>query len=321
MKRSEIFFSAMQLPIDIVMITLAALSAYYVRNIPQILALRPKLYDITLSSFMEVVFFVAPIFVLIFALEGLYQMRTTRRFWQEAYRVFQATSLVLVIVIVAIFLKREWFSSRFIILAGWGFTVLYVIVGRYLIARIQRYYLLKKGAGVHRVLLIGTNGKMQAMKRYLTSHRELGYKIVAQVSGVSLHQIKEIRKEKGLDEVIVCDSTLTDDEHEKLLDYCQINNVSYRFIPTTLQTARVSMQIGILNGEPIIEYQHTPLDGWGKVMKRVFDLVAGSLLTLLALPIMGIIALLIRLEDGDGPSRRPSRGRPATRPRACARRP
>ena len=119
MKRSEIFFSAMQLPIDIVMITLAALSAYYVRNIPQILALRPKLYDITLSSFMEVVFFVAPIFVLIFALEGLYQMRTTRRFWQEAYRVFQATSLVLVIVIVAIFLKREWFSSRFIILAGW----------------------------------------------------------------------------------------------------------------------------------------------------------------------------------------------------------
>jgi hypothetical protein len=112
MKRSEIFFSAMQLPIDIIMITLAALSAYYVRNIPQILALRPKLYDLTLGSFMEVVLFVAPIFVFIFALEGLYQMRTTRRFWQEAYRVFQATSLVLVILIVAIFLKREWISSR-----------------------------------------------------------------------------------------------------------------------------------------------------------------------------------------------------------------
>ena len=118
MKRSEIFFSAIQLPVDLIMISLAALSAYYVRNIPQILALRPKLYDITLSGFMEVIFFVAPIFVLIFALEGLYQMRTTRRFWQEAYRVFKATSLVLVIVIVVIFLKREWFSSRFIILAG-----------------------------------------------------------------------------------------------------------------------------------------------------------------------------------------------------------
>mgnify|MGYP003417668201 FL=1 len=283
------------------MISLAALSAYYVRNIPQILALRPKLYDITLSGFMEVIFFVAPIFVLIFALEGLYQMRTTRRFWQEAYRVFKATSLVLVIVIVVIFLKREWFSSRFIILAGWGFTVLYITLGRYLIARVQRYHLLKKGTGVHRVLLIGTNGKMQAMNQYLTANRELGYKIVAQVSGVSLHEIKAIRTERGIDEVIVCDPTLTDDEHEKLLDYCQINNIGYRFIPTTLQASRISMQVGILNGEPIIEYQHTPLDGWGKVMKRAFDLFAGSILTLIALPIMGIIALLIRIEDGTGP--------------------
>lgn len=301
MKRSEIFFSAIQLPVDLIMISLAALSAYYVRNIPQILALRPKLYDITLSGFMEVIFFVAPIFVLVFALEGLYQMRTTRRFWQEAYRVFKATSLVLVIVIVVIFLKREWFSSRFIILAGWGFTVLYITLGRYLIARVQRYHLLKKGTGVHRVLLIGTNGKMQAMNQYLTSNRELGYRIVAQVSGVSLHEIKAIRAERGIDEVIVCDPTLTDDEHEKLLDYCQINNIGYRFIPTTLQASRISMQVGILNGEPIIEYQHTPLDGWGKVMKRAFDLFAGSILTLIALPIMGVIALLIRIEDGTGP--------------------
>ncbi|MBP7061167.1 MAG: sugar transferase [Candidatus Moranbacteria bacterium] len=301
MKRSEIFFSAIQVPVDLLMIALAALSAYAVRNVPQILALRPRLYDISLQSFMEAVLFVAPIFVLIFALEGLYQMRTTRRFWQEAYRVFQATSLVLVIVIVAIFLKREWFSSRFIILAGWGFTVIFVVFGRYLVSRIQRFYLLKKGTGVHRVLLVGTNGKMQDIKRYLTSHRELGYEIVDQVSGISLHQIKEIRAQKGIDEVIVCDPALTDDEHEKLLDYCQINNISYRFIPTTLQASRVSMQVSILNGEPIIEYQHTPLDGWGKVMKRIFDLVGGSMLTLLSLPVMGVIALLIRLEDGSGP--------------------
>ena len=261
MKRSEIFFSAIQLPVDGMMIMLAAFTAWYIRNVPQIIALRNQLYDVTLSQFMMIALFVLPLFIGIFALEGLYQMRTTRRFWQEAYRVFQATSLGLVIVIVAIFLKREWFSSRFIILAGWGFTVIFVTFGRYLIARIQRYYLLTKGTGVHRVLLVGTNGKMQSVKRYLSSHPELGYKIVAQVSDVSLHRIKEIREKKGIDEVIVCDSTLTDDEYEKLLDYCQINNISYRFIPTTLQASRVSTQVGMLNGEPIIEYQHTPLNG------------------------------------------------------------
>ena len=57
----------------------------------------------------------------------------------------------------------------------------------------------------------------------------------------------------------------------------------------------------IFNGEPIIEFQHTPLDGWGKVLKRGFDIVAGFGLTFLFSPLMFIIALLIKIEDPDGP--------------------
>ena len=44
-KRSELFFSAVQVPIDIIMIILAALSAFAIRNVPQIIALQPKLYN------------------------------------------------------------------------------------------------------------------------------------------------------------------------------------------------------------------------------------------------------------------------------------
>ncbi len=57
----------------------------------------------------------------------------------------------------------------------------------------------------------------------------------------------------------------------------------------------------IFNGEPIIEFQHTPLDGWGKVLKRGFDIVAGFVLTLFLSPIMLLIAILIKIEDPDGP--------------------
>jgi lipopolysaccharide/colanic/teichoic acid biosynthesis glycosyltransferase len=57
----------------------------------------------------------------------------------------------------------------------------------------------------------------------------------------------------------------------------------------------------IFNGEPIIEFQHTPLDGWGRVLKRIYDLVAGFVLTVLFSPLMLVIALLIKIEDPDGP--------------------
>jgi lipopolysaccharide/colanic/teichoic acid biosynthesis glycosyltransferase len=66
-----------------------------------------------------------------------------------------------------------------------------------------------------------------------------------------------------------------------------------------MQTSRFTMNVFF--GEPMIEYQHTPLDGWGRVWKRLFDIVAGSLLSLLFAPLMLIIALLIKLEDTAGP--------------------
>ncbi|MEP7162544.1 MAG: sugar transferase [Candidatus Moraniibacteriota bacterium] len=299
MKRSEIYFSAIQVPVDFLMIVLAALSAYAVRDVPQILALRPKLYNILLLDFVQVILIITPFFILVYALEGLYTMRATRTFLSEAFKVFKATSLVLVFVIVTIFLKREWFSSRFIILAGWSFMVLYVVLARYIIQRIQKYYLVHRGVGVHRVLLVGTNGKISAMKQALRQKPELGYKVINQVESISIHRVKEIREKKGLDEIIICDPSMTDDEQAKLLDYCQINNITYKYMPTTLQTSRFSLNI--FNGEPLIEFQHTPLDGWGRVLKRIFDLVTGFLLTLVALPIMAIIAAAIKLEDPSGP--------------------
>jgi len=298
-KRSEIYFSAIQLPVDFLMIVLASLSAYAVRDVPQILALRPKLYTVDFIDFLQVTLMVAPLFLVVYAIEGLYTMRVTRTPLSEVFKVFRATSLVLVLVIVTIFLKREWFSSRFIILAGWSFAVFYVTIARYFIQRVQRYYLTKKGVGVHRILLIGTNGKIEQLKSLFATRPELGYVAVGQVETVSLHAIKDIREAHGLDEVMVCDPSLTDDEQQKLLDYCQINNITLKYLPTTRETSRFTMSI--FNGEPIIEFQHTPLDGWGKVLKRVYDLVAGSILTLIFSPVMLMIALLTKLEDPAGP--------------------
>lgn len=299
MKRSEIFFGAIQVPIDFMMILLASLSAFAVRDVPEILALRPKLYTISLTAFLKVVLIIAPIFLLIYAIEGLYTMRATRKFWNEAFRVFQATSLVLVLVIVAIFLKREWFSSRFIILAGWSFTVLYVVTARYGIQRIQKWFLVHRGTGIHRVLLVGYNDRMKTLRRSLTRNRALGYRVVDQIEDASITHIKTIREAKGVDEIILGDPAITDDEQSKLLDFCQINNITLKYLPTTLQTTNFSMQL--FNDEPVIEFSHTPLDGWGKVIKRTFDLVAGVLLTIFFSPVMLVIALLIKLEDPDGP--------------------
>jgi exopolysaccharide biosynthesis polyprenyl glycosylphosphotransferase len=299
MKRSEIFFSAIQVPSDLAMIVLAGISAYYLRGIEDVRPFLSPVFNLSFDDYFRFVIIVAPFFLIVYALEGLYTMRVTRSFWRETVSVLKATSLALVILIIAVFLKREWFSSRFVILAGWGVAVAYIVMARYFIQRVQKWLLVNRGIGVHRVLLIGFNNKMRMLRLRLDHNKSLGYRVVDQITDASLVHIKEIRQIKGVDEIIVGDPSLTDDEQEKLFDFCQINNVSYKYFPTTLQTQRFSMRM--FQGEPIIEFEHTPLDGWGKVLKRHYDMVAGLILTIIFSPVMLVIAILIKLEDSAGP--------------------
>lgn len=300
MKKSELFFSAIQVPLDFLMIVLAAASAFAIRNFPQIITLKPKLYSFPFDVYIKVVLATAPFFILIYAIEGLYSIKVTKKFWKEAFKVFAATSIGLIIIIVTIFLKREWFSSRFIILAAWGLATFYVIFARYLIQLVQRYLLRKHDIGVHRVLLIGHNGKLSAIDRLIRQNKNLGYQVIGQIESARIRSIKEIREKRGIDEIILCEPSITDEEQEKLIDYCAINNIVYKYIATTLQTT--NMKLSVLGNEPIIEVQHTPLDGWGRILKRFFDIIASIFGIILTSPIMLLTALAIWIEDrGEGP--------------------
>lgn len=299
MKRSEIFFSAIQVPVDFMMIILAAATAYFLRGMPIFEGYVSRVFELTFRNYLEFALTVAPIFIFILAIEGLYRMRVTRRFWQEAYGVMKAITFGLIILIIAVFLNREWFSSRFVIIIAWLLAVFYVVTARYVIQRVQKWLLVNRGIGIHRVLLIGFNDKMQNIDTLLHKDKALGYRVVDHIADASVSHIKDIREMKGIDEIIIGDASLTDDEQAKLFDYCQINNILYRYFPTVLQTTNFSMQI--FNGEPIIEFQHTPLDGWGRVLKRMYDFVTGFFLAVIFSPLMIVIALLIKLEDPDGP--------------------
>lgn len=302
MKRSELFFSAFRVPVDYAMIVLAAVFAFLIRDLPETRALFElgrigKVFSF--DQYLKIALLVAPFFLVIYAFEGLYDIRSTRRFWQEARKVLSATTLSLVVLIIAIFLRREWFSSRFIILLAWGLSVILVIFGRSLIHALQRFLLVSRGIGVHRVLLVGRNSAVKRLAETFSKKPWLGYRLSEVVTTGSIREIKEIRAKKGIDEIIVCDPSLPDEEQTKLLDFCQVNNIAYKYVPTTLQTSRFSVRM--FEGEPFIEAEHTPLDGWGKILKRGFDIVASILLLIIFSPIMAVIAALIKIEDPTGP--------------------
>jgi lipopolysaccharide/colanic/teichoic acid biosynthesis glycosyltransferase len=86
--------------------------------------------------------------------------------------------------------------------------------------------------------------------------------------------------------------------NDEILTYAQENHAAYRFVPGNSELFVGKIEVGLFHSVPIIAVHQTALIGWGRVVKRLTDLLLGSVLLLVALPFMLIIAIVIKLTDG-----------------------
>jgi exopolysaccharide biosynthesis polyprenyl glycosylphosphotransferase len=227
-------------------------------------------------------------------------MKTTRSRLREVYKIFTASSLVLLGIIIFLFLDRESFSSRFIILSSWGLTVVLIAFSRVLIRSIQTALSIRKGVGLHRVLIVGKNAIGGIICEEIRRNPSLGYRVEKVLADFDWETLKDLKTEKGIEEIIQCDPDLSKKKINMLIRFSDIYKLEFKFIPNIFQAHTTNISIRQLAGFPLIEICKTPLDGWGKVLKRIFDLVFASLFVVIFSPVYLLIALLIRL-DSPGP--------------------
>lgn len=302
MKKSELFFSALRVPVDYIMVFLAGLTAYYLRFSGFIQDIRPILQEqerqFFFQGFIETLLVVSAFVVLIFAIEGLYDIRSTRRFFLEAFLVLKVIALSTMILIILIFLNPDWFASRFVILTGAVLAVVFVNLGRLALSLLQDYLLISRGIGIHRLLLVGVGQFCSVVKNNIEFDKRKGYKIIGHIKEADIERIERIRKMRGIDEIIQCSSDVSRNELAKLKDYAMHNRIAFKYVPTFLQTANFEMQIFL--GEPIIEIKNTPLDGWGKINKRIFDII-GAIAGIIVFGLIMLIAALATWLDSGRP--------------------
>ena len=298
MKKSELFFSALQVPIDYLMVILAGVTVYYWRFSDKMLALypMPESEIIPRGQYARAVLIVGVFFVLMYAIDGLYRIKSTKKFWRQIYQVFQATAIVVMVIIILFFLNREVFSSRFIILAGGGLVFVFVSLGRIMSGLFQQYLMKVRDIGRHRLLLIGVSNFCSNIKKQTEKKSSLGYRVIGHLETADLERIKRIKQIKGIDEIIECTPNISKDKLMALKEYCIRHRIVFKYLPTTLQAS--NFDVNIFLGEPLIEIKNTSLDGWGKIIKRGFD-IAGAIIGLIIFGIpMLIVAIVTWLDSG-----------------------
>lgn len=298
MKRSELFFAAILVPIDLAALMLAGASAYFLRMSQFIQERRPAVFvvDLPLQEYMQLTAVVAAVIVAIFAVNGLYAIRVTRRLYDEVMKIFAGISIGVMGVIVAIFLSAELFQSRFILLAAYVLAIIMVSVGRWGVREIQ-LWLLKQGFGIYRVALVGNGRFAGFLAEKFKRKSSLGYRVVAMLEKPDRPSLEEIYRQQGIDEVIKTDPTLPESDNLMLLEFCDQYKIDYKYIPDLYETYASHIRFRQIEGVPMMELMRTPLDGWGRVAKRVMD-VAGAVVGLIVLsPVLLVTALLIKLDS------------------------
>src|SRR3989344_3523270 len=191
MKKSELFFNVLLVPVDFLMIILAGLTTYLFRT--EILAyFRPVLFEfnLPLEKYFFLVFFVAILFVAVFAASGLYKTRTTRSWVEEFSKVVIASSASIMILIIFIFLRQELFDSRFLVLGGWFLAIVFVSLGRATVRGVQRYFLARRGFGVHRLIIIGSGEEAHKITHSIQNNPASGYRIVGHLDRPNLLELQ-----------------------------------------------------------------------------------------------------------------------------------
>lgn len=200
--------------------------------------------------------------------------------------------------------------SRFLFLSATGSAYL-LLVGWRLAARLAF-----RRNGLHRtirrVLILGDNTVGRQLEEQIRAHPFLGLEIVGfldddwqtqadhhDVLG-SLDAVRTWVQEKSVDDVVVA---LPLAAHQRLTEVVsELHDLPVRvwvipdYFSLTLYRARVEDFAGI----PMLDLRAPALNEFQRLVKRLFDLTLSVLILPFVLPLMGIIALAIKL-DSPGP--------------------
>lgn len=294
MKRSDLFFAAFLVPLDFILILAAGIAAYFLR-FQTFADIRPIYYLIPFWTHITYVFLFALCSLLIFSLNGLYSIGHYR-IRNEISKIFMATSTSMMFLIVIIFLSREFFQSRFIVLAGWILMFLFVSFGRVL-ARIVKQKLFKHNIGIDRIILIGSGKYVLKFKEYIKS-QDSGYEILTtceHITNTEKLEFENYRKQGKLNALFIVDPTLSRGELQNIYSFCSLSHIPLYVAADHIGATH--FYLFTFAGMPFIEIRKTPLEGWGRIIKRIADIICSSLLIVITFPLMVLAALAIKLES------------------------
>lgn len=192
------------------------------------------------------------------------------------------------------YLSRQWMLST--VLVGFGAVLLFRLIIYALLN-----YARKQGRNQKFVLVISDTDHSHPVFDLAPKLPHYGYSIEQVVCTTNNHhfenELKQIAQQGAHHEIWICLSLKEADKVQTILHLCRHQMADIRFFPDLSDFALLNHKITPIAGLYSIDISCSPLDGSKRFLKRAEDLVLGTLIGLLILPMCIAIYLAIKISS------------------------
>lgn len=272
----------------------------------------PVAHPVAGSTYLHIFMLLLPFWILLFALLGLYNNSIQEKRFVELGRLLLGSFIGLLFVTsYAYFSNTTVFPAKRVPIYGFGLAFLFLAAFRNF-ARAIRAWLYRYDIGVTNLLLIGNTRITVELIEFLSDFRVSGYRIVGVVADKeqalkryphlkvfdSFEEASSRLKPSSIHGIVQTELYASGARNNEILDYAQTNHIAYRFVPGNSELFVGNIAVELFRSSiPVIAVHQTALIGWGRVVKHFLDLLVSLVMLVPGLPIMLIIAVLLKLSD------------------------
>ncbi len=273
----------------------------------------PVAHPIAGTTYLRIFLVLLPFWILVFGMMGLYSSSIQEKRFTEASRLLIGSFIGLAFVTsIAYFDNRPIFPAKLVPILGFTLAFLFLLVFRNS-ARAIRAQLFAYGIGITNILIVGNTRVAKELIESLANSKISGYRIVG-IVGNKQHSadkyphlpvfdtFEEAAAKIPTDDIHAIVQTelfASNERNNEILEFAQTKHISYRFVPGNSELFVGNIEVELFRSSvPVIAVHQTALLGWGRIVKRLFDLAVGLIMTAIALPFMLIIAIINPFASG-----------------------
>jgi len=250
------------------------------------------------------------LWLVIFALNGLYAKDNLLGGTREYSRVFRSASEGFLLIIIASFLEPNLIIARGWLIMTWGGTFFMVAAARFLLRRIV-YALRRQGFFLTPAVIVGANQEGRWLAEQLLQWETSGLHLVGfidnklpvtfplfhgLVSLGSAEKLGEIIEQYDVGEVILASSAFSTRDY--LLDifrkYGVTDEVNIRMSSGLYEILTTSLTVNEFAYVPLVYVNKVRLTGLDNVVKFILDYILATVFLIVLSPILLLIAIWIK---------------------------